>query len=648
MSAFRARRISTRFAVRKLLMPLIFAALAIPSVSAGNGHLASAQGEAWQTYEHPFKLTEACLRDVSIVTSDNVWAVGCDGIAAHYNGSAWSLVSTPTQNDLQAVAMTSATDGWAVGVEGTILHYDGTDWSVATSPTQQHLNDVAVIASNDAWAVGGLNTGEGVILHWDGAEWDTFASPTTRGLRSIHMLSATEGWIAGSTGVGIPRTILRWDGTQWALAGGDSTINSVLYAVHMSSSTRGWAVGETIGDAWVLRYQDGNWSPWGDGRLPHKREAYDVYSISEDDAWIVGENGFIYRFDGTDWYVFDRHPGGTALHAIDFLGNEGWAVGNLGTIMYFDGQTWTTVHEALPTEGYIMGVDMFTQTDAWAVGFVGHLWFYYPGGNFILHYDGSMWQGVGYGPDVSTLYGVDMVSTTEGWAVGGGIMHYEGSTWSTVVEADSYPTLYAVEMIDQLSGWAVGGDGTILRYTDGGGWEQVTSPTALPLFGLDCVSPNSCWAIGTGSVGGYEQSVVLHCDGASWSLQDILVGPELRDIDAISDDDVWAVGYDGSIFHYDGQDWAFAGSPTTEDLRTVKMLEADDGWVVGRSGVILHYNGSVWSSTDSSTLADLYDIDFVSAQDEPFGWAVGKDLVFKGSPSPGFMVYLPLVLRGYP
>jgi photosystem II stability/assembly factor-like uncharacterized protein len=416
----------------------------------------------------------------------------------------------------------------------------------------------------------------------------------------------------------------------------------------MSSPTSGWAIGcFLIRD--ILRYQDGTWFEWGYG-VRQFPDVYDVYSVSEEDAWIVGEGGLIYRFNGSEWYVFDRHPGAISLHGLDFLDGEGWAVGDSGTIMHFNGQVWITVHEGRPYAGTVKDVDMLTQTNAWAVGHKD----YFTGGseNLILHFDGSAWHGAGYVIRVSgyrRLYALDMVSATEGWAVGEGIIaHFDGNTWTTVDERFDLCDVY---MVEQNSGWAVGEDGAILRYIDSGGWEEVASPTTISLYGLDCVSSTSCWAVGEGRVSGHDQSVVLRYDGENWSLQNILVDEELRDIDAVSDSDVWAVGLDGSIYHYDGQDWTFPGSPTSEDLQAVLMLATNDGWSAGENGVILHYNGAVWSAVDSATWADLYDIDLVSMDGEPVGWAVGDALVSKGYPivtPPAHLIYLPVILKNYP
>jgi hypothetical protein len=133
------------------------------------------------------------LSSVAAIATNDVWAVGTSGdtqgIAVHWNGSAWTRYQTPSQVGkvyLRGVAAASATDVWAVGsiVTGQfsstalVEHWDGSQWSVAatsdvTAGQQNFLSGVAVVTSSDVWAVGttGLYNTEPLILHWNGAAW---------------------------------------------------------------------------------------------------------------------------------------------------------------------------------------------------------------------------------------------------------------------------------------------------------------------------------------------------------------------------------------------------------------------------------------------------------------------------------------------
>jgi hypothetical protein len=89
--------------------------------------------------------------------------VGRSGTILHYDGSAWSAMSSGTTNYLDDVWGSSSTDVFAVGWD-TILHYDGSAWSAMSSPSTGSLKGVWGSSASDVSAVG-LN---GTILHYSG------------------------------------------------------------------------------------------------------------------------------------------------------------------------------------------------------------------------------------------------------------------------------------------------------------------------------------------------------------------------------------------------------------------------------------------------------------------------------------------------
>jgi hypothetical protein len=95
------------------------------------------------------------------VTSD-IWAVGEAGAIVHYDGTAWSeLTSSPTSAGLRGVWGTAANDVWAVGDSGVILHFEGSSWSKDVRLTSRTLRAVWGDPSGEVWAVGD----SGTVLH---------------------------------------------------------------------------------------------------------------------------------------------------------------------------------------------------------------------------------------------------------------------------------------------------------------------------------------------------------------------------------------------------------------------------------------------------------------------------------------------------
>jgi hypothetical protein len=55
----------------------------------------------------------------------DVFAVGFDGTILHYDGAAWSVMSSSIDRDLRGVWGSTGCDVFAVGYAGTILHHGG-------------------------------------------------------------------------------------------------------------------------------------------------------------------------------------------------------------------------------------------------------------------------------------------------------------------------------------------------------------------------------------------------------------------------------------------------------------------------------------------------------------------------------------------
>ena len=119
------------------------------------------------------------LLGVSASGPDDAWAVGNtnsigaashDTLAAHWNGTAWSIVASPAGLiSADRISAASATDIWAgqapqqtiAGVPVPVsrtLHWNGTTWSVLPGPTGSDANTavtgLSALPSGEAWAVG--------------------------------------------------------------------------------------------------------------------------------------------------------------------------------------------------------------------------------------------------------------------------------------------------------------------------------------------------------------------------------------------------------------------------------------------------------------------------------------------------------------
>ena len=227
---------------------------------------------------------QEALDGVAAVSHNDVWAVGATlsssrALIEHWNGKRWSAVPAPAPpppNDsysLSAVTALSSTDVWAVGYhvffggqQSLALHWDGTAWSVIPTPTitqggvgspaDDALSSITAISSHDIWASGSLNYGnQGLIEHWDGTSWNVVPSPAPSTISNLYTLNSIAAdasghvWAVGQDlNAGLP-LIEQWTGTSWMIVSSPppptigSGERSSLSGVTAVSGTSVWAVG---------------------------------------------------------------------------------------------------------------------------------------------------------------------------------------------------------------------------------------------------------------------------------------------------------------------------------------------------------------------------------------------------------------------
>jgi hypothetical protein len=151
--------------------------------------------------------------------ADDVTIVGRGGTVIHWNGTAWTIQDTPTDQDLWGVWGASPDDLWAVGGAGrqagqeTILHYDGTAWTEYPAPNIERAN---VFAFFKVWGTNADNVyivgQRGVVLHWDGSTWTEEFAGVSDDLISLWGTGPDRIVAVGGRGAGVASV---WNGTAW-------------------------------------------------------------------------------------------------------------------------------------------------------------------------------------------------------------------------------------------------------------------------------------------------------------------------------------------------------------------------------------------------------------------------------------------------
>ena len=337
----------------------------------------------WTVTSVPQTGNNTILLGASAASSSSAWAVGEQFAGAgqappppvsyHWNGSAWSLVATPTlgvSSSLMAVSASTATDAWAVGFsilgrhdDGTLMeHWNGTAWSVNSSNVVTgfvaELTGVADLSPTDAWAVGQGNSA--ILEHWNGSAWSSVTIPdpdfTPGAGQAISASSATDIWVVGTTvnttTGATSAEALHFNGTAWAVVPMQQpgTNTATIGAVTDISSTNAWAVGEDIGatsapgGSTLIEHWNG--TSWGIVASPTPgadpgltgvaaRGSSDVYAVGSNLPSINGGvvQGLILRWNGSTWSQDTDPTDGTysplyAAATVPGAANE-WAAGTL-------------------------------------------------------------------------------------------------------------------------------------------------------------------------------------------------------------------------------------------------------------------------------------------------------------------------------
>ncbi|MFL5734617.1 MAG: hypothetical protein ACJ78Q_15645, partial [Chloroflexia bacterium] len=202
----------------------------------------------------------------------------------HWNGSAWSVVSSPNPdagNYLYSVSAVSTNDVWAVGYHNAcygcvgyslVLHWNGTSWSVVPSPnagvSTNYLTSISALSASNIWAVGEYYTGtvwRTLTMRWNGSAWNVVSSPNIgpadNFLQAIGVIAPNDVWAVGYW-FGPSALTLHWDGSGWSVVSSPdaSTGNNFLFDIAPATGTDVWAVGHNYSSSTLgtlaQRYND--------------------------------------------------------------------------------------------------------------------------------------------------------------------------------------------------------------------------------------------------------------------------------------------------------------------------------------------------------------------------------------------------------
>lgn len=284
-------------------------------------------GKEWQEVASPSVGNASNhLYSMAALSPGDIWAVGASHqgtdlwrtLSLHWDGKEWSIVPTPSPgalNSLNAISVVSSDEVWAVGdttvnaLTGSsqllVTRWDGKRWQRVETGVEERnatLSAVAALSSNDIWAAGSYTDKLGTLsqplfLHWDGRSWQEVKVEGGGAVWGISALSPSDIWAVGNLG---PATAtFHWDGKLWRRVPtpnpGDGRGNNSLNAVAVVANNEVWAVGSYSrggkGRSLALRW-DGN--KWAESPAPTLGEYLDILNMvapvpaSGGEMWAVG------------------------------------------------------------------------------------------------------------------------------------------------------------------------------------------------------------------------------------------------------------------------------------------------------------------------------------------------------------------------
>jgi hypothetical protein len=297
--------------------------------------------------------------------------------------------------------------------------------------------------------------------------------------------------------------------SSWQCYPNEGTFCSMtIFSISMVSPSEGWAVGQQRGAdyiAAILHFKDGSWQQVS---TPPGGTLYSLTMRSSNEGWAVGKSGTVmHYFDGA-WHSINSPTTGRLFAVASSAPNDVWIAGEgyegtsrYGILLHYSNGSWLIINQG--PEPLITSMKMISPSEGWAAGYLCKTDSYgvIHCNGMILHYLSGNWQMVNL-PICDPLYSVDMLSPSEGWAVGyGDILHYIGGSWNLVSSFSDY-VFESVAMVSEGEGWAVGYSGDPSDFTSvdlhysNGSWQRFSVPPSTTLFSVAIATPTEAWAVG--------------------------------------------------------------------------------------------------------------------------------------------------------
>ena len=318
---------------------------AFVGVQTTPGTLLRWNGQGWTQVTTPPTAAGRSL-DWAVVSANEIYAVGdsanTNRAFYRFDGSSWREVGRLSfTGGLQLRPWADPRGGAAYVASSNLGTTRVESMSASTASVVSYepsMRDIVMPSSASAFAVGANY----FLARWNGSRWSVDAPPTgtltSATLQGVWSDAPSNAWVAGSQS-----TIAHWDGARWNLV---SDLRRPI-ASPVDNYNAVWGSGGSVwfaGDATILHCTPAgacvNDAVAGSGAL------YSVWGTSATNAFAVGVNGRIVRYDGKSWTAM-ASPTGARLSRIWGSGpNDVWAIGDTVAVHY-DGSAWKLMTQSV-------------------------------------------------------------------------------------------------------------------------------------------------------------------------------------------------------------------------------------------------------------------------------------------------------------
>lgn len=257
-------------------------------------------------------------------------------------------------------------------------------------------------------------------------------------------------------------------------------------------------------------------------------------------------------------------PAGVEVITFVMTGSdEGWGTGGVnvnpvsgtpasGVVLHYAAGSWKQVGAALPS-AYLGGLDMISSSEGWVIGGDES-----NNQSLLLHISNGAWQQASLPDDPHAAADIVAMRTrAEGWmamanmktATSGAntsLFHYAGGAWSLVQNPLHYITDIAPVGDGEawVVGWTTDGTSSLVHVRSGVATVALTSPSNSTFSRLRMFAPNDIWIEGarhdSSNADINDGPLAYHFDGSAWSPVNLQVPKGVQHAGIVSSTTAWS------------------------------------------------------------------------------------------------------------